>query len=148
MNILLTNPTFAPHAIACIVLCANLLVLWTLSGATRNKLKSTPNKEDAPLFGSAVAPVDPEAIARVLRAHANAQAIVYPFIVLGGLYVLASGPATAGIAYFTVFCVARLLHSHCYLAAKQPGRTISFVVALGALAVLAVHLVWLLVAAR
>jgi microsomal prostaglandin-E synthase 1 len=148
MNNWLGNPTFASYAIACVVLCGNLLFLWVYSGATRNKVKSTPNAEDVTRFGGTLAPMDPPEIARVLRAHANAQASIYPFLSLGLLFVLAGGAFGPGTTYFAIFSTARLLHSYAYLAAKQPWRTLFFVVGLLATLALMVHLLWLLIAVR
>jgi len=148
MNNLSQSPVFIAYAAACVVLCCNLLFLWVYSGTMRNRVKSTPNAEDVPLFGGALAEIEPPAIARVLRAHSNAQASIYPFLVLGLIYVLAEGTAALGTTYFITFCAARLLHSYAYVAAKQPWRTISFVV--GGLVTLAlmVNVVWLLVVAK
>lgn len=141
------SSVFVAWAAACVVLCCNLLVLWGLSGAMRNKVRSTPNAEDVPLFGGTLAEAEPPEIARMLRAHANAQASILPFLLLGLVYVLADGPAAAGTAYFTTFCVARLLHSWAYVTARQPWRTVSFVLGTLMTFVLMIHAVWLLVAA-
>ena len=148
MNNWLSNPTFVAYTIACVVLCCNLLFLWTYSGAARNKAKSTPNAEDVARFGATLAPIDPPAIARVLRAHSNAQANIYPFLALGLVYVLAGGAFWPGTTYFAIFCLARLLHSYAYLNAMQPSRTVSFVVGSLATFALMVHVVWVLIAAR
>jgi uncharacterized MAPEG superfamily protein len=148
MNDLSTYPAFVAFAFACVVLCGNLLFLWVRSGTTRNKAKSTPNAEDATQFGATLAALDPPAIARVLRAHANAQASIYPFLALGLVYVLAGGPATPAIAYCVVFCIARLVHSYAYLTGKQPWRTVFFVIGLLVTLALLLHVLWLLVMAR
>ena len=122
------HPAFVAYAITCVALCCNLIFLWAYSGAARSKAKSTPNPEDASRFSSRLADVDPPEIARVLRAHANAQATIVPFLALGLVYVLAGGPPGAAAWYFTVFTVARWLHSWAYLGSRQPLRTVCFVV--------------------
>ena len=43
--------------------------------------------------GTTLAAVEPPEIARVLRAHSNAQATIFPFVVTGWVYGLAAGPA-------------------------------------------------------
>jgi uncharacterized MAPEG superfamily protein len=103
------HPAFVAYAITCVALCCNLIFLWAYSGAVRSKAKSTPNPEDASRFSSRLADVDPPEIARVLRAHANAQATIVSFLALGLVYVLAGGPPGAAAWYFTVFTVAALL---------------------------------------
>lgn len=144
---LANQPAFVAYALACVALCGNLLFLWAYSGAARNRCKSTPNPEDAALFGAALAATDPEGVARVLRAHANAQASIVPFLALGLVYVLAGGPPGPAAIYCGVFTLARWLHSWAYLGGRQPLRTIAFVLAALPLLALALHVVWLLLAA-
>ena len=144
----LNNPAFVAYAVTCVALSCNLMFLWAYSGAARNRAKSTPNPEDAPRFKANLADIDPPGIARVLRAHANAQASIVPFLALGLVYVLAGGPPSPAVVYFAVFTIARWIHSWAYLGAKQPLRTIVFVVASLTLLALMVHVVWLLLSAR
>jgi uncharacterized MAPEG superfamily protein len=145
---LLNNPAFVAYAAACVALSCNLMFLWAYSGAARSSARSTPNPEDAARFSAMLAEIDPPGVARVLRAHANAQASIVPFLALGLVYVLAGGLAGPAVVYFTVFTVARWCHSWAYLRARQPLRTIFFVA--GALPLLALtgHVVWLLLARR
>jgi uncharacterized MAPEG superfamily protein len=147
MNTLSSSTTFLAFAFACVVLCSNLLFLWVRSGAVRSKVKSTPNTEDAAQFGAKLADVDPPDIARVLRAHSNAQASIYPFLALGFVYVLAGGAAAPAIVYAAAFCTARILHSAAYLQGKQPWRTVFFVAGLLVTVALMFHVLWLLIMA-
>jgi prostaglandin-E synthase 1 len=145
MNNWLSNPTFLVYAIACLILCANLLFLWGYSGTARARTKTAMNEEDAARFGASLAEIDPPPVARVLRAHGNAQASIYPFLFLGLVFVLAGGTAGTGMVIFGIFTGARLLHSIFYLAGKQPWRTVFFTV--GGLATIALMLdiVWLMI---
>jgi microsomal prostaglandin-E synthase 1 len=135
MDTLLLKPTFVVYAITALVLCANLLFLWGYSGAVRGKTKTAINPEDSARFGAPLKDTDPPEVARVLRAHANAQASIYPFLFLGLIFVLAGGSAGTAKIIFGIFTGARILHSVVYLTAKQPWRTILFIV--GGLAILA-----------
>jgi uncharacterized MAPEG superfamily protein len=129
------------YAITAIVLCTNLLILWIYSGTVRSKTKIAINPEDAEQFKTRLEEFDPPEVRRVLRAHANAQAAIVPFLILGLVYVLIGGTASTAKIIFAIFTVARLLHSIAYLAAKQPWRSIFFVIAslaLGALLVVTV----------
>jgi hypothetical protein len=47
--------------------------------------------------GAAVAEIDPPIVARILRAHRNAEATIYPFLLLGLVYVLAGGGSKTAI---------------------------------------------------
>jgi len=122
---LVANPAFTAYAVAILVLSFNLLFLWGYSGGVRGRSKTTPNPEDA---GSARAIVDgdPPEVARVLRAHKNAMANIVPFAILGLVYVLANGNATAAAVIFGIFTASRVGHSFAYLGAKQPWRSIAF----------------------
>jgi uncharacterized MAPEG superfamily protein len=141
----LSNSTFVVYAATCLVLCLNLLFLWAYSGAVRAKTKTAINAEDAARFGSPHKEFDPPEVARVLRAHSNAQASIYPFLLLGLVFVLAGGSSESAKIIFGIFTGARILHSIVYLAGKQPWRTILFLV--GGLATLALmgEIVWLIV---
>ena len=147
MNNSLNTPAFIAYAITCLVLCANLLFLWAYSGAMRGKSKTSPNAEDVARFGGAMAEVDPPAVARVMRAHRNAQASIYPFLFLGLVYLLAGGTAGPATGFFGVFTIARLLHSFTYLKAIQPWRTASFVVGGVTILALMLYIAWLLLRA-
>jgi len=142
------NPTFVAYCVTALVLSLNLIVLWGASGGARAKSRVAINPEDAALQKVALEPLDPAPVARVLRAHANAQAVIYPFLVIGLLYVLAGGGARTAMIIFGVFVVARLAHSGFYLAGKQPWRTISFAISGIALLALMVALAWRLITAR
>lgn len=141
---LLNNPSLTAYAVACLVLCANLMFLWGYSGAARGTTKTALNEEDAAAFGATLVQTDPPPVARILRAHSNAQASIFPFLFLGLVFVLAGGGATLAAILFGVFTLARLLHTVAYLRGWQPWRTAFFV--LGALAMLGlmVSIVWLL----
>jgi hypothetical protein len=52
------------------------LSLWGYSGAVRAKTKTAINKEDAAMQSARLAETDPPEVARVLRAHSNAQASI------------------------------------------------------------------------
>ena len=130
------QPVFLAYALTSIVLCLNLLTLWVASGAMRAKGGVAVNPEDGARYGAAVADIDPPAVARLLRAHRNAEATIYPFLLLGLLDVLAGGSAAIAIPTFTIFAIARIAHSIVYLKALQPWRSIAFAVSLLAILVL------------
>jgi prostaglandin-E synthase 1 len=140
------GPALVAFSTTCLVLSANLIFLWAYSGAVRARTRIAINPEDAARRGAELAPHDPPEVARILRAHANAQATIFPFLLLGLAYVLAGGPFLAVAIIFTVFTTARLAHSIAYLAGLQPWRTIFFVLSGVALIALMAALIWVLVA--
>jgi uncharacterized MAPEG superfamily protein len=128
MRAVMTSPSFLPFAISSIVLALNLLFLWGWSGAVRGKTKTAMNPEDSERFGATLVADHPPEVARVLRAHSNAVANIVPFLMLALLYVLIGGTARFAWIVFGIFVGARILHSIVYLNAKQPWRTLMFVV--------------------
>jgi prostaglandin-E synthase 1 len=138
------DPALVAYAITCLVLSVNLLGLWVYSGAVRAKTKIAINTEDGARYKAPLSELDPPEVARVLRAHANAQATIYPFLLLGLVFVLAHGAAWIAATIFATFTAARIAHSIFYLAARQPGRTLAFVVGLLATITLMVAVIWLL----
>ena len=142
---LLDNPAFVVYAITSLLLCANLFFLWALSGVRRGATKTALNEEDAAQFGSRLVDTDPPEVARILRAHANAQASIYPFLLLALVMVLAEGSGRATAIFCSIFTLARYLYSFAYLKRMQPLRTAFF--AIGGLTTIAmmVYIVWLLV---
>jgi uncharacterized MAPEG superfamily protein len=124
------HPVFVAYAITCVVLCLNLLMLWVSSGAIRAKGGVAINPEDGARYGVPVSEFDPPTVARLLRAHRNAEATIYPFLLLGLLFVFTGGNAAIAIPIFAIFVVARIVHSIAYLKAMQPWRTIAFAVSL------------------
>jgi uncharacterized MAPEG superfamily protein len=129
------NPAFLAYVLSCLVLSLNLLMLWVSSGAIRAHGGVAINQEDGARYGAPVSELDPPAVARLLRAHRNAEATIYPFLLLGLVYVLSGGGAGIAVPIFTIFIVARIAHSIVYLRAMQPWRTIAFAASL--LAILA-----------
>jgi prostaglandin-E synthase 1 len=124
------TPAFWAYAVTCLVLSVNLMTHWVSSGAIRAKGGVAINPEDGARYGAPVSELDPPAVARLLRAHRNAEATIYPFLLLGMVYVLAGGRAGIAVPIFTIFVAARIAHSIVYLRAEQPWRTIAFATSL------------------
>ena len=126
----IANPAFSAYVLTCLVLSLNLLMLWVSSGAIRARGGVAINPEDGARYGVPVSELDPPAVARLLRVHRNGEATLYPFLLLGLVYVLAGGGAAIAIPIFTIFILARIAHSIVYLRAMQPWRTIAFAASL------------------
>lgn len=142
---LLRQPAFIAYAVTTLLLCINLMFLWLYSGATRARTKTAINPEDAKQFGGVLAQNDPPAVARVLRAHRNAEASIIPFLLLGLVFVLAGGTAGISGMIFGVFTLARFVHSWAYLVGRQPWRTLAFLTGALATVALMLNIVWLLI---
>ncbi len=122
-----SNPTFVYYAVTVLLMSSLLIFLWAYSGAVRGKTKTAMNPEDGRAYGAPVVALDPPEVARVLRAHANAQANIIPFLLIGFVFVALGGGSTMGAVVFGAFVLCRFAHAAVYLAGKQPWRTLSFV---------------------
>ncbi len=130
MSGLTANPAFDAYALATIVLSLNLLGLWVFSGARRARGGVAINAEDAARYSVPVSDMDTPEVARYLRAHRNAEATIYPFLLVGLVYVLAGGGVPVAIATFSIFVASRITHSIVYVRALQPWRTVAFALSL------------------
>ncbi len=142
MTIDRADPIFVYYAVTCVALSLDLLFLWGYSGAVRAKAGAAINPEDAARFGVPLSLTDPPEVARVLRAHSNAQAAIFPFLLLGLVFALIGGAGLIAAILFAIFTAARIAHSIAYLLGRQPWRTLAFVAGLLATLALIVALVW------
>lgn len=140
----MNHESFVAYATTALALSLQLLGLWLYSAVVRAKSGIAINEEDAALQKIPLQPLDPPAVARVLRVHQNGLAIVPCFLFLGLIAVLAGAPALHVEVLFAVFVAARYLHSLVYLAGKQPWRTIFFLISLLAIIGLMVEVIWLI----
>src|SRR5258707_15153884 len=97
------NPTFLAYGLTCVVLSLNLVGLWVFSGAIRARGGVAINPEDGARYGARVSESDPPDVARFLRAHRNAEATIFPFLLLGLVYVLAGGGVGIAVPIFAAF---------------------------------------------
>jgi uncharacterized MAPEG superfamily protein len=142
-----SSSTFLAFGSTALILSINLLLLWASSGVIRARSGVAINPEDGARYGVPVSEMDPPAVARLLRVHRNAEATIFPFLILGLVYVLAGGGAEVAVAIFAIFVVARIAHSITYLRAMQPWRTIAFATSLLANLALMVAILRLLLSA-
>src|SRR6266852_9251913 len=110
------NPAlFAAFALTTIILSLKAVFLGAATAATRGKLKSFLNAEDAAWLSGVHANPDPEAVARIGRAHRNDLENLLLFALCGLLYLFAGGSALAGFIYCGAFLVARTFHTFAHL---------------------------------
>ncbi len=69
------------------------------------------NPEDGARYSAPVRELDPPAVARILRVHRNAEAVICPFLILGLVYVLLGVRASIAVPIFAIFAAARIVHS-------------------------------------
>jgi len=127
------------YALMTVVLMLKMTANSVVQGIHRTRDKAFVNPEDARFFASTTpVAVDTPEVERASRVWRNDLENIPMFLFLGLIYVLAGGPAGPAAIYFTVFTVARILHTITYLRGMQPWRTISFTI--GGLATLALSI--------
>ncbi len=136
---------FAAFALTVIVLSLKALFLGAATAATRGKLKSFLNTEDAAWLNGAHVDPDPEVVARIGRAHRNDLENLLLFAVCGLLYLLAGGPALAGFIYCSAFLVARTLHTIAYLGRQPMLRRNAYTVGFLVVLAMSLHAGWMIV---
>jgi len=127
-----------------IALALKALLLGTCTAATRGRLKSFLNAEDAAWLGGAHVNPDPEAVARFGRAHRNDLENLLPFFIAGVFYVIAGGPVWAGAIYCGAFAIGRVLHTFAYLHARPALRRNGYTIGFLAIVAISLHAAWLL----
>jgi microsomal prostaglandin-E synthase 1 len=139
------NPAlFAAFALTAIILSLKALFLGASAAATRGKLKSFLNAEDAAWLGGVHVDPDPEAVARIGRAQRNDLENLLLFFVCGTLYILADGSAYGGFIYCGAFLVARTLHTVAYLGRRPMLRRNAYTVGFLVIVAMSLHVGWLI----
>lgn len=129
MHSVFSDPVLAAYALSAAAVVIILYALGFETARIRAARKVVVNPEDAGINGgAAVAEVEHADVLRIKRAHLNSLENAVPFLAIGLLYTMtAPGPTTARVV-FGVFVLARLLHAAFYLTARQPFRTLVFVI--------------------
>src|SRR5216683_4797714 len=134
------NPAlFAVFALTAIILSLKALFLGAATAATRGRLKSFLNAEDAAWLSGAHVDPDPEIVARIGRAHRNDLENLLLFAGCGLVYVLAGGSALAGFICCGAFLVARTLHTIAYLGRRPMLRRNAYTVGFLVIVAMSLH---------
>ncbi|XP_060663867.1 microsomal glutathione S-transferase 1 isoform X1 [Drosophila nasuta] len=82
-------------------------------------------------------------VERVRRAHRNDLENILPFFIVGLLYTLTNPSAFIAINLFRAVGISRIVHTLVYavVVVPQPARALSFFVALGATAYMALQVI-------
>jgi glutathione S-transferase len=130
MDALLENPAFRAYALCCAILGVKMLASAVYTGTRRQKVGGFINPEDATTFGqSGVIALSEEApeVARALRIQRNDLENIPLFFAIGLLYVLTGASPFGAAVLFSLFTLARVVHTVAYMRGLQPARAICFV---------------------
>lgn len=129
------------YALITVILFFKMVANSVVQGRARVGAKAFPNPEDAVFFGASAPAADELPIVkRAAAAWRNDLENIPIFLFLGLIYVtLGCWPAGAFI-YFSIFAVARILHTIVYLRGLQPARTIFYGIGITICVILSVHI--------
>ncbi len=118
------------YALITVILFFKMFAISAIQGRARTSTKTFVTPEDARFFGAAIAPDELPIVKRAAMAWRNDLENIPIFLFLAMIYVTLGCWPTGAFIYFSVFAVARILHTVAYLNSLQPWRTVFF--ALGA----------------
>jgi len=136
---------FAVFGLSVIILSLKALFLGAATAATRGKLKSFLNAEDAAWLSGAHVDPDPEVVARIGRSHRNDLENLLLFAVCGLIYLLANGSALVGFFYCGAFLVARAFHTFAYLGRRPMLRRNAYTLGFLVILAMSAHAGWIIV---
>jgi uncharacterized MAPEG superfamily protein len=129
------------YALTTVILFFKMLSISVVQGVGRASASQFVTPEDAEFFAH-TAPAAEEApiVKRAVNAWRNDVENIPIFLFLGLIYVtLGCSPRSAAI-YFTIFVVARILHTITFLRGLQPWRTIFFTIGMVVCVTLAIQI--------
>jgi len=117
------------YALTTVILFFKMFAISIVQGLGRLNTKTFVTAEDARFFAQ-VPPSPDEApiVKRAQMAWRNDLENVPIFLFLGLIYVTLGCSPEGAYIYFTIFIVARILHTVAYLNGMQPWRTIFFTI--------------------
>ncbi len=138
-SLIFNTPLLTVFGLVTLALGLKALLLGAATAATRGRLKQFLNAEDAAWLKGAHVDPDPEAVARIGRAHRNDIENLVLFAIAGGLYVAVGASPLAGLVYCGLFLLARALHTFAYLTARPLLRRNTYTLGFLVIAVMSVH---------
>ena len=128
------------YALITVILFFKMFAIAILQSIVRTSTKTFLNPEDVKFFGGPAPADELPILKRAAAVWRNDLENIPIFLFLGLLYVtLGCWPAGAYI-YFSIFAVARILHTIAYLRGMQPARTIFYTVGIAVSVMLSIKI--------
>ena len=129
------------YALTTVILFFKMLSISLVQGAGRISTKTFVTPEDARFFAHAPpAQEDVPIVKRASNAWRNDLENIPIFLFLGLIYVTLGLWPEGAYIYFTIFVVARILHTITFLLGLQPWRTIFFTFGMAVCVILSVQI--------
>ncbi len=115
------------YALTTVILFFKMFAISAVQALARTGTKTFTNPEDAQFFGASAPAADEMPIVkRAAAAWRNDLENIPIFLFLGLIYVTLGCWPEGVYIYFTIFLIARILHTIAYLRGLQPARTIFY----------------------
>jgi glutathione S-transferase len=115
------------YALTTVILFFKMFANSVVQALARTGTKTFTNPEDAKFFGASAPAADEMPIVkRAAAAWRNDLENIPIFLFLGLIYVTLGCWPEGVYIYFTIFVIARILHTVVYLRGLQPARTIFY----------------------
>jgi microsomal prostaglandin-E synthase 1 len=122
-------PAYQPLLLFSVLLVLKMVAIAFSTANRRRKSGVVLNPEDTKVNpGCHAEPQEAPETMRAKRAHLNDLENIPAFLILATLFTLAGGSRAAAWSYFSVYFVARTLHTIFYLKGLQPFRTAMFTI--------------------
>ena len=129
------------YALTTVILFFKMFAISIVQGIGRVNAKQFVTAEDARFFAHAApAPDEAPIVKRAAMAWRNDLENIPIFLLLGLIYVTLGCWPEGAFIYFTLFVVARILHTIMFLLGLQPWRTIFFTFGLAVCIILATNI--------
>jgi uncharacterized MAPEG superfamily protein len=127
------------YALTTVILFFKMLAISVVQALARTSTKTFTNPEDAKFFGASAPAADEMPIVkRAAAAWRNDLENIPIFLFLGLNYVTLGCWPEGAYIYFSIFVIARILHTIAYLRGLQPARTIFYALGVFASVALAI----------
>ncbi|MGA7870863.1 MAG: MAPEG family protein [Candidatus Binatus sp.] len=128
------------YALITVILFFKMLAVSIVQARARTSTKTFVTPEDARFFGAALASDELPIVKRAAMAWRNDLENIPIFLFLAMIYVTLGCWPVGAFIYFSIFVVARILHTIMYLNSLQPWRTLSYALGVAACFALSIQI--------
>ncbi|MGD0120374.1 MAG: MAPEG family protein [Candidatus Binatus sp.] len=129
------------YSLITVILFFKMFANSVVQGLARTGTKTYVTPEDARFFGAPAPAADELPIVkRAAACWRNDLENIPIFLFLALIYVTLGCWPQGAFIYFTIFVIARILHTFAYMRGMQPARTIAYSIGLVICFIVSVHI--------